>query len=80
MAGPLSEVSRNLISRALAEAEQALAAGHRQIAEQRARIEELKDVGRETAQAERLFRTLVDAHALEDNRRVRLQAAPQRDA
>jgi hypothetical protein len=51
MAGPLSEVSRNLISRPLAEAEQALAAGQQAIAQQQARIAKLRFGGHETTLA-----------------------------
>jgi Holliday junction resolvasome RuvABC DNA-binding subunit len=75
MAGPLSRASRDLLSRALAEAEQALAAGHRHIAEQRARIETLKRMGHDPAQVEQLLVTLMKAQALDEDQCVRLRAA-----
>jgi hypothetical protein len=80
MSGPLSRVNRELISRQLAEAEQALAAGQRHIAEHRARIEALKSAGHDTAQAEQLLRTLMEAQALDADQCVRLRAALQMGA
>jgi hypothetical protein len=80
MSGPLSRVNRELISRQLAEAEQALVAAQRHIAEQRARIEELKFAGHDTAQAEQLLRTLREAQALDQDQCVRLRTALQRGA
>jgi hypothetical protein len=64
----------------LAEAEKALAAAQRHIAEQRARIEELKCAGHDTAQAEQLLRTLMKAQALDEDQCVRLRAALQMGA
>jgi hypothetical protein len=80
MAARLSPISRDLLSKALVEAEQALVAGQQAIAQQQARIAKLRFGGHDTTQAEQLLRTLLQAQAMDEEQCVRLRDALQSGA